>query len=70
MNCRFCEEYEWIKRDKNKIKSELNANQKIRVRMFEYATRSRMRVFTHNHRTHKLNYCPECGRSLKRKGEQ
>ena len=70
MDCSFCEEYARIKRDKKHIKTECNANQKIRVRIFEYATRNRWRVFTHTHRTHKLNYCPECGRNMRDKRKQ
>ena len=65
MECKFCEEFEWSKGNRKRIKESTGCNIHIKACLFEYWTKNGQRRSTHIHRSRPLNYCPECGKKLK-----
>lgn len=65
MNCQFCEDYEWSKKHRPKTGRELYT--KYYVCLYERTLRKGCGLAsTHTHKRRPLNFCPECGRQLKK----
>ena len=52
MNCQFCEDYEWSKKHRPKTGREFRKGCGL--------------ASTYTHKRRPLNFCPECGRQLKK----
>ena len=66
MNCQFCEDYEWSKKHRPKTGRELYT--KYYVCLYERTLRKGCGLAsTYTHKRRPLNFCPECGRQLKKK---
>jgi len=65
MNCQFCEDYEWSKKHRPKTGRELYT--KYYVCLYERTLRKGCGLTsTYTHKRRPLNFCPECGRQLKK----
>lgn len=65
MNCQFCEDYEWSKKHRPKTGRELYT--KYYVCLYERTLRKGCGLAsTYTHKRRPLNFCPECGRQLKK----
>lgn len=65
MNCQFCEDYEWSKKHRPKTGGELYT--KYYVCLYERTLRKGCGLAsTYTHKRRPLNFCPECGRQLKK----
>ena len=65
MNCKFCEDYEWSKKHRPKTGRELYT--KYYVCLYERTLRKGCGLAsTYTHKRRPLNFCPECGRQLKK----
>lgn len=65
MNCQFCEDYEWSKKHRPKTGRELYT--KYYVYLYERTLRKGCGLAsTYTHKRRPLNFCPECGRQLKK----
>lgn len=65
MNCQFCEDYEWSKKHRPKTGRELYT--KYYVCLYERTLRKGCGLAsTYTHERRPLNFCPECGRQLKK----
>ena len=67
--CKFCEEYNQIKEIFKEIPLPKGMYRHYKVRLYVYSTRNRQRGGTITYRARPLNFCPECGKSLKKKKE-
>jgi len=71
MGCSFCEEYDFIKSLYKKFDEECpplkRRHRHFKACIFEYRTQNRKRIGSTTHCTHPLNFCPECGKALKRR---
>lgn len=65
MNCKFCEDYEWSKKHRPKTGRKLYT--KYYVCLYERTLRKGCGLAsTYTHKRRPLNFCPECGRQLKK----
>lgn len=65
MNCHFCEDYEWSKKHRPKTGRELYT--KYYACLYERTLRKGCGLAsTYTHKRRPLNFCPECGRQLKK----
>lgn len=62
--CDFCEEYEYLRSQKKKVKEETGCNMHLKVSIIEHWTRESKRISAQAHKTHRLRYCPSCGKKL------
>lgn len=69
MGCKFCEDYEWHKKEVKMFKSSAKVNTYIKVKMVVERFRNRIRISQSICRSHKLNYCPTCGKHLRKENQ-
>lgn len=62
--CDFCEEYEYLRSQKKKVKDETGCNMHLRASIIEYWTRDSKTVSLYAHKKHRLRFCPSCGKKL------